>query len=110
MADSVCYYAGEEYSSGSIIEVDGEYQECYDDDGTMYWGEPGQVIPDKRSRGDGPEPYRPAETGTTAVARASGSCSYAGKKYSVGAKLKMPNGEMKQCTNRPGNKTGWFPA
>ena len=35
--EAVCYYADEEYSAGSIIEVDGEFQECVDDDGTMLW-------------------------------------------------------------------------
>jgi Protein of unknown function (DUF1496) len=93
MAKDVCYYDDKEYSAGSIIEVDGEYQECVDTGLDYQWVD----VP--KGKGD-----RSAEMRTKA-----GICYYDGKRYSVGAKVKMPNGETRQCTYRGGGKTGWFP-
>jgi hypothetical protein len=44
---------------------------------------------------------------TRTVARKPGFCYHDGKKFSVGAKVKMPNGQIKQCQNQSGGGTKW---
>jgi hypothetical protein len=112
----VCYYADKEYSVGSIIEVDDdEYQECISTPGGTQWSNVQERESSERGKssldaaGDEPDLVVKDSSDPTIVFKKGSTCSYNGEKYSVGAKLKMPNGQVKQCVY--GEKgTKWVPA
>lgn len=82
----VCYYADEEYSEGSIIKVEGDLYECGDlGEGILTWIE---YFGGKEVQ---------AASGSVSVAKAV-VCYYGGKKYSVGAPLKMGDGKIRRCS------------
>lgn len=106
----VCYYADEEYSEGSVIVVEGQEQFCADLGG---YGDP-QWVDDidgtdedtERELSDTPEgqPERGTDDDAGVVARKA-VCYYGGKRYSLGARLKMPNGKVYRC----GRGGTWVP-
>ena len=85
----VCYYADAEYSVGSVIVVEGDEYVCQND------GDPAWYVVVRQT--GVPEPRPAGGTSDSTVAKKEQVCYYEGKKYSTGAPLKMPNGEVKRC-------------
>ncbi|MEU8610601.1 DUF1496 domain-containing protein [Actinoplanes sp. NPDC048791] len=116
----ICYYADQEYSVGSVIEIDDdEYQECVSGPGGATWGEVQKLEVSESVKhsldaaGDAPDVVVRDSADPTIVFKEGSTCLYGGQKYSVGAKRKMPNGQVKRCENTVDAKgkrgTGWFP-
>jgi Protein of unknown function (DUF1496) len=88
--DLICWYEGQEYSAGSVIELEGIQYECMSDADQAYWS-----ARDTRQQKDALGYY---ELPAQAEARKQKVfCYYQGKKYSPGAPIKMPDGKIYRC-------------
>ncbi len=91
-----CIYADEKYSEGSVLVVDDREYVCVETFGYGAWAEHSS----EKSAANG---SRRGKAGTDKVltVKAKGKqpadCFYAGKRYSHGAPLVMPNGKPYRC-------------